>query len=495
MEVAFGPYRLRRQERMVLGPAGPIELSARSFDILTALLARPNELIDKSALFEAVWPGVAVEENTLQVHVSALRKALDPSFIVTVHGRGYKYAGPAPAASGGESGAAKLDTKPVIVVLPFENLSGDPAQQYFSDGITGDITDRLTRFRNFAVIGTHSASAFRGPVTDFTTIRKRLRADFVVTGSARRAGDRIRISVRLSNAASKEAIWAHHYDRPMADLFSLQDEISELVASAIARHLEIEINVRSSAQPTAALSSYEHLLQGYWHFKKLTRAASLAARASFESAVALDPRNAEALSWLGVTYCEEWVQDFVAARATQGEALAAQAVALDPANAKCHAIHAWALLCIGELDRALRAGDLATSLNPGDPAVLINGALALAYAGKQAEARALIDQAHRLEPVPPLWFGEFKGVAAFAAGDYEQTLAGVEGIPECAWDVMYALACYGLRGEADKARALLARFRESYGEPDWALGLSREPYRDPRVRENLVRGFEMALTF
>lgn len=98
MEIGFGPYRLKPQQREIAGPRGPVELSARSFDILALLLRKPGEVISKDELFNAVWSGVAVEENTLQVHVSALRKALDPAFIVTVHGRGYKYAGPGPVA-------------------------------------------------------------------------------------------------------------------------------------------------------------------------------------------------------------------------------------------------------------------------------------------------------------------------------------------------------------------------------------------------------------
>ena len=164
MDLQFGHYRLKRRERQVLGQQGPVDLSARSFDILTLLLDRPGEVIGKDELFAAVWPGLVVEENTLQVHISALRKALLPDMISTVHGRGYKYAGPQPVEQG--PGAVAMDEnrnrKPVIAVLPFENLSGDPEQQYFSDGITSDITGRLLRFRRFAVIGQHSASASSG---------------------------------------------------------------------------------------------------------------------------------------------------------------------------------------------------------------------------------------------------------------------------------------------------------------------------------------------
>ena len=497
MDLQFGEYLLKRRERQLTGPNGAIELSARSFDILQVLLARPNELIDKQTLFDAVWPGVVVEENTLQVHVSALRKVLGSELITTVHGRGYKYAGPAPLeiADGKASARESQARKPVIAVLPFENLSGDPDQQYFSDGITGDIADRLARFRTFSVIGQYSAHAIRHSAHDIAAVRSRLDADFIVTGSLRRDRERIRIAVRLSDAASEQGIWSDRYDRPMADLFTLQDEISELVASAIARHLEVEINVRSTGRPPASLLSYEHMLQGYWHFKKLTPAGNLAARGCFERAVALDPRNAEALGWVGITYCEKWVQDFSEEYAKKGADLSGQAIALDPANAVCHAIHTWALLCIGDLDAALRTSARGVALNSGDPNMLVNRALALAYDGKHAETQGLLGQAHRLEPLPPRWFGEFAGVAAFSEGRYEDTLAGVESIGEFAWDMMYALACYGHLGLVEQAREVLARFRQQGRNPDWSLGMSREPYRDPAARDRLLTGLKTALSF
>lgn len=499
MDLQFGQYRLKRAERQLLGPEGPVELSARSFDILALLLSRPDEVISKSDIFDAVWPGLVVEENTLQVHMSALRKTLDPGMITTVHGRGYKYAGPQPVTGSGTSakpGAMASDRKPVVVVLPFDNLSGDPNQQFFSDGMTADITDRLARFRVFAVIGQHSASALRASVPDFAAIRERLKAEFVVTGSLRRADERIRISVRLSDAASEGAIWAERYDRPTSDLFGLQDEISELVAAGIARHLEVEINVRSSSRPHASLSSYEHLQQGYWHFKKLTHKSTMAARDCFERAIALDPRNAEALGWLGVTYCEEWIRDFsLPESAARGVELTAQAVALDPANGQILTAHVWALLRVCELDAALRASELSFALNPSDPAILVNRALALGYDGRMAEAAEFLRQAQRLEPIPPPWFGEFRGIIAFADGRYEETLAGVEPIAESAWDIMYALACHGLTGEASKAHATLERLAAEDRKPNWKLGIASEPFRLAAVRERLSDGIRKALAF
>ena len=287
---------------------GRLDLSTRAFDLLCVLLDHAGEVVSKDAIFAAVWPGVTVEENTLQVHVSALRKALGPDIIVTAHGRGYRYAGSVPVeqvAAAVPAMAMQSDSKPVIVVLPFENLSGDPEQQYFSDGKTGDITDRLVRFRKLSVIGQYSAAAFRGTAHDFTVIRDRLNADFVIIGTVRRASERMRITLRLSNLETGKAIWAERYDRPISDIFALQDEISELVATTIARQLDIEMNVRIASRATPNLSSYAHTLKGYWQFRKLTLESSMEARPSLEQAIAHDPFNAEAIAWLAVTHCEE----------------------------------------------------------------------------------------------------------------------------------------------------------------------------------------------
>ncbi len=498
MDLQFGQYQLKRAERLVLGPAGAIELSARSFDILALLLDKPDDVIGKSDLFDAVWPGQIVEENTLQVHISSLRKALDMGMITTVHGRGYKYAGPRPTVCAEQAARPQhivSDHKPMIVVLPFENLSGDPDQQYFSDGITGDIADRLARFGIFAVIGQHSAASFRQTAPDFTVIRERLNVDFVVTGNVRCSSDRIRFAVRLSDAASEQVIWGERYDRPMTDLFDLQDEVSELVVAAIARHLEVEINVRSVSRPHTSLSSYEHLLQGYWHFKKLTRAGAAAAMKSFERAVELDPGNAEALGWLGVTHCEGWVMDFRVESAAKGVELTAQAIALDPTNVLSHSTHTWAQLCFGDLAGALRSGERGVALNAGDPNVLVNYAVALGYAGSTIEAKDLMQRAGRLEPIPPPWFGEFSGIIAFADGRYEDALTKLEHLSDMALDEMYTLACCGLLGEKQKARAIITRQGGASRKPDWALGISRQPFRDLAIREQLSEGVAKALSF
>ena len=258
MDLEFGNYRLKRAERLLLGPKGPVELSARSFDILAMLLERPDEVIGKTELFDAVWPGLVVEENTLQVHISALRKLLPAEMIVTVHGRGYKYAGPKPFGTAAE---APAPPRPSIAVLPFDNMSGDPEQDYFSDGITEDIIAELGKFREFLVIARNSSFQFRGKANDVAEVAKKLGVQYVVEGSVRKIGNRVRVTVQLIDASSMAHVWGEHYDRELDDIFAIQDEITQMISARLARQARPRLPSRTRARPTDNMSAYEFYLR------------------------------------------------------------------------------------------------------------------------------------------------------------------------------------------------------------------------------------------
>jgi TolB-like protein len=306
MDVQFGPYRLRRRERFVDGPDGHLDISGRSFDLLDALLRNPNKPVSKADLFDAVWPGLVVEENTLQAHISNLRKILGSSLIVTVHGRGYKYTGPRPTpveddrTTPQSATAFAPDAKPVIAVLPFANLSGDPGQQYFSDGVTEDIIDRLSKYHILSVIGRHSSFALRGGDEKYRDLRDKLAADFVVTGNVRKAENRIRVAARLTDVATERVIWADHYDRPLADIFALQDEVASIIASTLLGRVELEVAQKSTPAEPRRLTSYEHVLKGIWFFKKLNPQANAIAAEHFTKAVTEFSENADAYRGLAI---------------------------------------------------------------------------------------------------------------------------------------------------------------------------------------------------
>jgi TolB-like protein len=496
MDVAFGPYRLRQQERIVLGPEGPIELSARSFDILTTLLAKPNELIDKSVLFAAVWPGLAVEENTLQVHVSALRKALGPDLIATIHGRGYKYAGPVPtevAARASAAASEKIVRKPMVAVLPFANLSGDPEQLYFADGITGDIIDRLSRFRILSVIGLESSFALRHSPAAISDARDKLKAEFVLSGSVRKADGRIRIAARLTESASGTTCWADHYDRPLADVFALQDEVAGIIANTLVGRVEIEIGSRSSAMVDQDISSYELVLQGLWHYRKETLEGIAAAQRCFERAITTDPNNAEAHRHLAICFMYLWWSAFQPEGLAKAFAAASRAVELDPANGGCHQALAVSRLWTEGTSAASASIARSLDLNPGDPHALTWAGVIAAYSGNLPDARHYAGHASRLNPLPPLCFPELSGIAAFVEGRYADALPGFEALPDCAWDNTYVLACHALLDQSEKVAQIRERNARAGKKWDHRGGAIREPFAEPEPRERLLEGLKKAL--
>ena len=294
MDLQFGNYRLERAKRLLIGPDGPVELSARSFDILDTLLGKPDEVVGKADLFDTVWPGLVVEENTLQVHISALRKALPPGMIMTVHGRGYKYAGPKPLVATAESPEKR---RPSIAVLPFDNMSGDPEQDYFSDGITEDIIAELGKFKDFLVIARNSSFQFRGMANDLAEVVKKLGVQYVVEGSVRKAANRIRVSAQLIDAPSATHVWAEHYDRELDDIFAIQDEITQMISARLARQARTAIASRTRARPTGNMSAYESYLRALQLAGQYDTV--IQAEPYLQKAVELDPEFAGARAMLG----------------------------------------------------------------------------------------------------------------------------------------------------------------------------------------------------
>jgi TolB-like protein len=204
------------------------------------LLERPDEVTGKATLFEAVWPGMVAEEKALQVHISARRKALDTGMIMTVHCRGYKYAGPRPvlaqaAYGAGEPASEKpMPPKPSIAVLSFDNMSGDPAQDYISDGITENIITGLSEFRDLLVIASNSTFAYKGKAVGIQGVIRALGVSFVLEGSIQKSSDRIRVTAQLIDGLTGQQLWSERYDRSVEDIFAVQDDLINMIEPAIA---------------------------------------------------------------------------------------------------------------------------------------------------------------------------------------------------------------------------------------------------------------------
>ena len=464
MDLEFGNYRLKRAERLLQGPTGLVELSARSFDILAMLLERPDDVIGKTELFDAVWPGLVVEENTLQVHISALRKALPPGMITTVHGRGYKYSGPRPVAAATAPVVREAPTppKPSIAVLPFANLSGDAEQDYFSDGITEDIIAELGKFREFLVIARNSSFQFRGKANDVAEVAKKLGVQYVVEGSVRKIGNRVRVTVQLIDASSTAHIWGEHYDRELDDIFAIQDEITQMISARLARQARTAIASRARARPTDNMSAYD------FYLRALQLAAVydtvLEAEPFLRQAVKLDPQFAAAHAMLSFVESIKfyWVYhnpDHLHA----GLEMAKTALRLDPDEAYGHLATGFALLYLHRFKQAEISLDRAVALNPNDPFILSIRALLLNYTARSDEALVEIDEAQRRDPFAMGWYQDFRGIILTTAGRYREATACYAKIAIVqSWSLVHLTVCHFELGEIKQAQDTLAKLKANW---------------------------------
>lgn len=495
MDLEFGNYRLKRAERLLLGPEGPVELSGRSFDILAMLLEKPDEVIGKTELFDTVWPGLVVEENTLQVHVSALRKALDAGMIMTVHGRGYKYAGPRPVAAQAANGPGEpasqaasetpMPPKPSIAVLPFDNMSGDPEQDYFSDGITEDIIAELGKFREFLVIARNSSFQFRGKANDVAEVAKKLGVQYVVEGSVRKIGNRVRVTVQLIDASSTAHVWSERYDRELDDIFAIQDEITQMIAARLARQARTAIASRARARPTDSMSAYEFYL----------RALQLAATYDYDTvreaepflrqAVKLDPRFAAAHAMLGFVESIKhfWVYDNPD-HLHAGLEMARTALQLDPDEAYGHLATGLALLYSHRFKQAEISLDRAVALNPNDPFILSIHALLLNYTNRPDEGLREIDEAQRRDPFAVGWYEDFRGIILTTAGRYREAIACYAKLETVtSWSLGHLTVCHAELGEIEQAQDTLRKLKANWPglDIDDIIDTELDFFEDPAI--------------
>src|SRR5690348_11218259 len=270
-DIAFGPFRLDIRRRMLSRDGTLLPLLPRSLEILCVLAASPGQVISKDELMAKVWPGLVVEENTIQVHVSALRKALGEDiggqrYIVTIPAIGYRFIANGSEHAGAQgpadAGAAlALPDKPSIAVMPFDNMSGDREQDYFADGMVEDIITALSRLKWLFVIARNSTFTYKGRSVDIRQVGRELGVRYVLEGSVRKAGDRVRITAQLIDAETSAHIWADRYDRAVHDIFALQDEITLSTVAAIepsVRQAEIE---RARRKRPESLDAYDLVLR------------------------------------------------------------------------------------------------------------------------------------------------------------------------------------------------------------------------------------------
>ena len=299
-------FRLERRGLFRLDHAGkaePIALGSRALDLLRLLFERPGELLAKDLIMETVWPGTAVEESNLSVQISALRRILDQgrrqgSCIQTIPTRGYRFVAAVRRSSLEALSLPALPPrgKPSIAVLPFQNMSGDPDQEYFVDGMVEEIITALCRIRWLFVIARNSSFTYKGQAVDVKRVGHELGVRYVLEGSVRKAGNRVRITGQLIDATTGTHLWADRFDGSLEDVFELQDKVASSVAGVIEPALQAAETAHSAGRPTTDLTAYDLYLRAYAMTWSSARQIPEALRL-LEQAIARDPCYGPALAW------------------------------------------------------------------------------------------------------------------------------------------------------------------------------------------------------
>jgi adenylate cyclase len=327
-----------------------------------------------------------------------------------------------------EAPTLPLPDKPSIIVLPFTNMSNDPEQDYFSDGITEDITSDLSRIASLFVIARNSAFTYKGKAVKVQDVSREMGVRYVLEGSVRKANDHVRITAQLVDATTGGHLWSESYDRPLKDVFALQDEIVQKIVTTLKLQLTLMEQGYIVRKTTNNLEAYDSLLRGIEPFFRYTPETNAQARQLWEKAVALDPQYAEAYAWLSWTYWREAGFRWSADPQTLERALtlAQQALALDDSLPRAHAVLGFVYVLKQQYEEAIAERERATTLDPNNADIYTMRGSVLNFAGRPEEALKMAEQAMRLNPrYPPIYLWQL-GVAYNGSGRYTEAVATLQ---------------------------------------------------------------------
>ena len=450
----------------------PALLGARAFELLLCLVQHRERVMGKDELLALVWPGLVVEENNLTVQVSALRKLCGANAIITVAGRGYQFVQPGleiqelgtpsfppfyptsappsvpPSAASDPTWSAPerrkatllpgdslaLPEKPSIVVLPFVNLSGEREQEYFADGLTEDITTELSRFRSLFVIARNSAFAYKGRAVDVRQVASELGVRYVLEGSARRSGARVRVNAQLIDALSGNHIWANIYDRVIEDVFDLQEDLAQSIVSTIATQVQMtEQGIARRLRPgnlrahDMAMRAHANSLEAH---RRNDRTLWDQALGEARQALTLDANNL--LAHLVIAEIQtrhvgvpQFAEGDLTAAWKEGISAAGKAMELDPADSRAYGWAGFLMAVAGFYDEGLAYARKGLALNPNDCITLSNLAATEVWSCEFEDALVHVAAAERLSPrdANRYLFNSCRAAACFFLQDFE---AGIE---------------------------------------------------------------------
>ena len=353
-----------------------------------------------------------------------------------------------------------LPAKPSIAVLPFTNLSGDPTQQYFSDGITEDIITELSRFHSLFIIARNSSFQYRDKATDVRHIARELGVQYVVEGSVRKGGDRLRITAQLIDATTGNHLWAERYDRSLADVFAVQDEVVQAIVARIAGQLTTVEFEKSRRKRTEHLDAYDCYLRGLDHWRGAGPDANISSNLWFKKALELDPNYAEPFTIMAISTVIQASYSDSIDRFEPALAMANKAVALDPNNSWSHCALGVVILASGSVAASAVHFKTAMQLNPNDPDQMMWCSLYHIYSGSFVGAYEMIAAAGRLNPLPPPWYKKNRAMVEYGFRHYGEAAQLYESLGSGGyhyWDHCYLAACYAHLGKMPEAKEQIAK--------------------------------------
>ncbi len=472
-EVCFGRFQFNLRRRRLLHDGEPIELGGRALDILCLLASAKGAVVSKDELMTQLWPTRTVAENNLHVHISALRKALDEhgggdSYIVTVPGRGYRLAHQLSTQPSGPSVRPSqhlpLPDKPSIAVMPFANLSADPGQEYFADGIANDLITALSRYSSLLVIARNSSFSYKGIDVNVQRVGSELGVRYVLEGSVRKVDARVRVTSQLIEVELGTYIWADRYDAHVTDIFAVQDEITHAVSTAIAPAVAEAERHRAVRRPPDNHDCWSAYQRGLWHLSRATPQDNKAAQQCFREAIAMDANFSGGNSGLALAQMQEsglFATRPVAEARISIKAAALRAVTNDESDADAHACLSWALNFDGDYDGALAEARRALTISPNLASAHRALGTTLIFSGEPTQGLAALQTSIRLDPRDPLlpWHLNRVAIAYYFARDYEAAIDAARRVirlyPDFPLIYRWLAAALGQTGRMDEARDAL----------------------------------------
>jgi TolB-like protein len=522
LQFQFANHQLDTDRRELRRGGEIVAVEPQVFDLLVHLVRHRDHVVTKDDLFEHIWQGRIVSESTLTSRINAARKAVGDSghaqsVIRTIARKGFRFVGevrmPAAAAPPAATGAGDVSPqtapvtaalpvldRPAIAVLPFVNMSGDQEQDYFADGISEDIITALSKLRWFYLMARNSSFAYKGKSVHLKQIGEELGVDYVVEGSVRKDGDHVRITAQLNDVATGGHLWAERYDRALADVFAVQDEITQSIVAAIEPQLYAAENFRAQRKAPDNIDAWGLVMRALAHYWRVTRADNLVAQALLEKAISFDRHYGQALGLLAACHTFSahmgWEEMDRALEVAERSALSA--IHADSEDAWAHYALASVYLFNRRFDDSLAEFELALRLNPNfSPARGVYG-VALAYCGRWEDGDRAAREALRLSPRDP-FAAIYDGVAAycqFLGRNYAEAIRFArEGLRQRsdfvgAHRVLTAAAA--MAGEMELAKSALAETRRAQPNISLAWLASEMPFKLDADREHYLEAFRRA---